>query len=371
MFKMNCDRNCAMIALGGGVVGDLVGYVAATFMRGISFVQVPTTMLAMVDSSVGGKTAIDTPSGKNLVGAFHQPKLVYMDLSTLKTLPPRQLSNGLCEAIKMAACLDKTFFEFLEANVDDALALDYDTTSRIVQRSVELKRDVVVEDEKERGLRAVLNWGHTIGHAVEHIMQPDMLHGECVAVGIVKEVEIARALDLCSSATHGRVVRVLKAYRLPTRLPSRVETKDALNYMRFDKKNTSGKIKMILLKSFGDVLSRPSYAHVVEPSLIARVVCPSVIVVPPFDFCQDKICGESSGIEILVQSCASDGRSCDRYDTSDGIASLDDTQVMMRALELLGASFVWEQDARILKVQGVGGKFRFPEKELYLSNAGT
>ena len=114
-------------------MGDLVGYVAATFMRGISFVQGPTTMLAMVDSSVGGKTAIDTPSGKNLVGAFHQPKLVYMDLSTLKTLPPRQLSNGLCEAIKMAACLDKTFFEFLEANVDDALALDYDTTSRIVR----------------------------------------------------------------------------------------------------------------------------------------------------------------------------------------------------------------------------------------------
>ena len=115
MFKMNCDRNCVMIALGGGVVGDLVGYVAATFMRGISFVQVPTTMLAMVDSSVGGKTAIDTPSGKNLVGAFHQPKLVYMDLSTLKTLPSRQLSNGLCEAIKMAACLDKNFFEYFSS----------------------------------------------------------------------------------------------------------------------------------------------------------------------------------------------------------------------------------------------------------------
>jgi pentafunctional AROM polypeptide len=256
--ELNCHRDCAMIALGGGVVGDLVGFVAATFMRGVPFVQVPTTMLAMVDSSVGGKTAIDTPSGKNLVGAFHQPKLVFMDLSTLKTLPSRQLSNGLCEAIKMAACLDKSFFEFLEANVDAALALDFETTSRIVQRSVELKRDVVVEDEKERGLRAVLNWGHTIGHAVEHIMQPDMLHGECVAVGIVKEIEIARALDLCSSATHGRVVRVLKAYRLPTRLPERVQTKDALNYMRFDKKNTSGKIKMILLKSFGSVLDRPS-----------------------------------------------------------------------------------------------------------------
>ena len=250
MFKMNAIESVAMIALGGGVVGDLVGYVAATFMRGISFVQVPTTMLAMVDSSVGGKTAIDTPSGKNLVGAFHQPKLVYMDLSTLKTLPPRQLSNGLCEAIKMAACLDKTFFEFLEANVDDALALDYDTTSRIVADSVELEtRCCGGGREGERSERAVLNWGHTIGHAVEHIMQPDMLHGECVAVGIVKEVEIARALDLCSSATHGRVVRVLKAYRLPNVFRVVWRQKDALNYMRFDKKNTSGKIKMILLKS--------------------------------------------------------------------------------------------------------------------------
>eukprot|EP00939_MAST-03C_sp_MAST-3C-sp1_P004780 g4780.t1 len=367
MLKNGCKRDCGLLAFGGGVIGDLVGFVAATYMRGVPFVQIPTTVLSMVDSSVGGKTAIDTPTGKNLIGAFHQPKAVFAGLDVLATLPQRQLVNGLCESIKMAACCDAAFFEYTEASVDAALARDATTLGRIIYRSVEIKRDVVVQDEREKGVRAVLNWGHTIGHAIEHSMQPDMLHGECVAVGIVKEIEIARALGLCSSATVGRVVRILKAYQLPTRVPEKVGVDDALNFMQYDKKNSSGKIKCILLEQIGRVVEKPTYAHVVDPKLIRRVVSPKIRVVPGVASGNVRVPGSKSlSNRMLLMAGLAKGTT-----RLGGLLHSDDTQVMQAALEQLGASFVWEKNATVLAVTGTGGAFKTPRKELYLSNAGT
>jgi len=178
MLSLHCNRDTCLIALGGGVIGDLVGFVAATFLRGIPVVQIPTSLLAMVDSSIGGKTGVDTPHGKNLIGAFHQPRRIYISLSFLSSLPQRQICNGMAEVIKTAAFWDEAKFKFLEDHVDGILAGDEGAIFEAVLGSVQVKAEVVTKDEKEGGLREILNFGHSIGHAVEALMQPGMLHGE-------------------------------------------------------------------------------------------------------------------------------------------------------------------------------------------------
>jgi pentafunctional AROM polypeptide len=228
MLSQECTRDTVIIALGGGVIGDMIGYVAATFMRGVRFVQVPTTLLSMVDSSIGGKTAIDTPMGKNLIGAFWQPQRIYIDLRFLETLPVREFINGMAEVVKTAAIWDEEEFSTLESNAELLMAtirtkplrLDpiCDILKRIVLGSAKVKAGVVSADEREGGLRNLLNFGHSIGHAYEAILTPQILHGEAVAIGMVKEAELARYLGVLKPGAVARLVKCIASYGLPTSL---------------------------------------------------------------------------------------------------------------------------------------------------------
>lgn len=206
MLERRCGRDTCLVCVGGGVVGDLGGFIAASFMRGIPFVQVPTSFLAMVDSSVGGKTGIDVGAGKNLVGAFHRPLAVLEDVSVLQTLPLRHLVNGLAESVKAGAIRSLPLFELIESHVAEILAYDQATLVEVIHQSVAIKAEVVAADEFEGGVRAILNFGHTIGHAVEALMQPMLLHGECVSIGMRLEAEVARTLGLLTSGDLRRLV---------------------------------------------------------------------------------------------------------------------------------------------------------------------
>ena len=391
MFTQQCYRDACVVALGGGVVGDLAGFVAATYMRGISVVQVPTSILAMVDSSIGGKTAIDVPYGKNLVGAFHHPKVVVADVKVLSTLPPRQVSNGLAEAIKHAIIRDASLFQMFEHNVDAILAKDPVLLQHIIFESMKIKGVVVTHDEREGGLRAILNLGHTIGHGIEAIMQPTLLHGECVAIGMVKGAEVARALGLCSSATVGRIVRCLKSYKLPTDMPNVFKypsctAQEVLHRMIYDKKNTKGTIKCVLSDQIGSVAltKEGGFAHTIAPSLLLRVLSPGVVVaidhalMPSPIQCQShfSVPGSKSLSNrlLLLAGLSSSTVPC----RLRGLLQSDDTDVMMSALESLGlASFEWDNEDLI--VTGTGGHFYTSNtnaatngcQELYMGNAGT
>lgn len=237
MFSHNCGRDTVILAFGGGVMGDLCGYVAAGYMRGIPFIQLPTSFLAMVDSSIGGKTGIDTPAGKNLLGAFHRPLAVLIDLSLLLTLPQRELCNGMAESIKAGLIASAELFELMEQNAD-ALLKDKDLAllAEVVRRSVAIKAHVVLNDEREAGLRSILNFGHSIGHAIEALSLPHLLHGECVAIGMMEEIILARGYGLVGSGELRRVDNILRAYSLPTRVPLHLSPKALVDKMSIDKK---------------------------------------------------------------------------------------------------------------------------------------
>ncbi len=262
MLAQGCGRDTVLIALGGGVVGDLVGYVASTYMRGVPVVQVPTSLLAMVDSSVGGKTGIDTQTGKNLVGAFHQPKAVIADMCFLRTLPQRELINGMAEVIKAGAILDADLFQYLESHADAIVRhRELDKLLHVIRRAVEIKARVVSEDEFEGGLRAVLNFGHSVGHAIEALVQPDLLHGECVAIGMVLEMEIGLAEGLlCSKSAIRRLRSLLSAYGLPVDYPLHLDVHAVLDKMAVDKKNAGGVKHIVLLEDIGVVAKQPVIA---------------------------------------------------------------------------------------------------------------
>lgn len=219
MLANRCQRDTCMVALGGGVVGDLTGYVAATFMRGVPVVQIPTSTMAMMDSSVGGKTAVNVPAGKNLVGAFHQPRIVFADMDTLSSLSEREVAEGLAEAIKMGCIRSTALFELMEEHVDAVRALEPEYLAQVVHAAVGMKAEVVALDEKEAGVRSTLNFGHTIGHAVEGLASPSLLHGECVSIGMVAEATLARDLGELAPSSVGRITRILKAYGLPVDIP--------------------------------------------------------------------------------------------------------------------------------------------------------
>jgi 3-dehydroquinate synthase len=241
------------LALGGGVVGDLAGFAAATYMRGIRHVQVPTTMLAMVDSSVGGKTAIDLDTGKNLIGAFHQPSAVVIDPSVLCTLPRRELAGGLAEVIKHGVIRDAAFFAHLEDALDDLLKLDGDITREAVVRNCEIKAGVVAADEQESGLRAILNYGHTAGHAIEAVAGYGALsHGEAVSMGMVVAARVAAKLGMCPDDVGERQNALLKRAGLPVAL-GEIDVEAVLDVMRHDKKARGGKLLMILPTAIGEV----------------------------------------------------------------------------------------------------------------------
>jgi len=245
------DRKTVLYALGGGVIGDLTGFAAAIYMRGVPFVQVPTTLLAQVDSSVGGKTAINHPRGKNMVGAFYQPVRVVADLDTLDTLPDRELSAGLAEIIKYGPIADATFLDWIERHLDALLARDKSALAHAVRRSCEIKAWVVGQDERESGLRAILNFGHTFGHAIETgLGYGEWLHGEGVGCGMVLASELSARLGLMPPAFVDRVTRLLERARLPVKAP-RMPIERWLELMRVDKKNEGGEIRFVVIESLG------------------------------------------------------------------------------------------------------------------------
>lgn len=248
------DRGSAVVALGGGVVGDLAGFAAATYLRGIDLVQIPTTLLAQVDSSVGGKTAIDLPSGKNLVGSFHQPRFVLVDLDTLDTLPDREFRSGLAEVIKYGIIADPAFFTFLELNRQSILDHQSDSLEHIVARSCEIKAAVVGKDERESGLRAILNYGHTLGHAVEAVAgYGRYLHGEAIAIGTAAAGWLSQRVGWLAEEPKGRIDALMAAYGLPIRADERLDPGAVVTAMRLDKKTRGGILKFVLAREIGRV----------------------------------------------------------------------------------------------------------------------
>ncbi len=257
MLEAGADRSSAVVALGGGVVGDLAGFVAATLLRGLPIVQVPTSLLAMVDSSVGGKTGVNVAQGKNLVGAFHQPRLVWIDAATLETLPPRQLAAGLAEVVKHAAIRDARLFARLERQLDAIQALDPAVMVPILQRNCAIKADVVARDEREGGLRMLLNFGHTLGHAVEALRRyRGVLHGEGVAMGMSFAARRSEQLGLAPAGTAERLVGLLERIGLPTELPAYPRSA-YLEALSVDKKKRDAHVHFVVLRGIGKAETRP------------------------------------------------------------------------------------------------------------------
>ncbi len=261
------ERTTPVIALGGGVIGDLAGFVAATYMRGVPLVQVPTTLLAQVDSSIGGKTAVDHGTLKNMIGAFYQPRLVIADVSTLKTLPDVELSNGMAEAIKMSAIMSSDLFDYIDKNIEKARALDTDVLEEIVYRNAGIKAGVVGRDEKESGLRTMLNFGHTIGHAVEAVSAFGLKHGQAVAVGMVAEARISSRLGGLDKESVSRLENLLRRAGLPVTVPD-IDISQVMEAMQHDKKVAAGKIRFVLLNAIGDAYVTDD----VSPSLVEEVL---------------------------------------------------------------------------------------------------
>jgi pentafunctional AROM polypeptide len=388
-----CGRDTVVIALGGGVIGDLTGFVAATYMRGVRYVQVPTTLLAMVDSSIGGKTAIDTPLGKNLIGAIWQPTKIYIDLEFLETLPVREFINGMAEVIKTAAISSEEEFTALETNAETILkavrqdikpgqhrfkGLEEILKARILA-SARHKAFVVSADEREGGLRNLLNWGHSIGHAIEAILTPQILHGECVAIGMVKEAELARHLGILKGVAVSRIVKCLAAYGLPTSLKdARIRKLTAGKHcsvdqmmfnMALDKKNDGPKKKIVLLSAIGRTYE--PRASVVANEEIRVVLAPSIEVHPGVSKSLNVVCAPpgSKSISNRALVLAALGSGTCRI---KNLLHSDDTEVMLNALDRLGAAtFAWEDEGEVLVVNGKGGDLRAHPSELYLGNAGT
>lgn len=388
-----CGRDTVIIALGGGVIGDLTGFVAATYMRGVRYVQVPTTLLAMVDSSIGGKTAIDTPLGKNLIGAIWQPRRIYIDLDFLGTLSQREFINGFAEVIKTAAISAEAEFAALEANAElitNAIKNDpgqgtsrlkdiEGVLRRVILASVKFKAHVVTADEREGGLRNLLNFGHSIGHAIEAFLTPQILHGECVAIGMVKEAELARYLGVLKGVAVGRLTKCIASFGLPTRLDDdrvrklsagkRCSVEQLIQKMGIDKKNDGSKKKVVLLSAIGRTYE--PRASTVSDADLRVVLSPSIEVYPGVPTPLNVTCAPpgSKSISNRALVLAALGNGTCRL---SNLLTSADTEVMMDALSRLGAaSFTWEDEGQVLVVAGNGGKMLASSTELYLGNAGT
>jgi 3-dehydroquinate synthase len=278
LLANNFGRDSTVIALGGGVVGDLAGFVAATFMRGVSFVQVPTTLLAMIDASIGGKTGVDTPAGKNLVGAFHQPQAVLIDPTVLETLDLAHLRTGLAEAVKHGVIADETYFQFLQ-NANDRLLRpdptdrDPEFTFRLIERSVQIKADVVGRDEHEHGVRKILNFGHTVGHAIELLSGFALAHGDAVAIGMALETAAAERAGIADAGTAERIVDTLTRIGLPHIRPTGPTANQIIDVMRGDKKSRAGSIEYALPTRIGVMAGADTkYGVRLDDTLMREVV---------------------------------------------------------------------------------------------------
>ncbi|KAL8726276.1 MAG: hypothetical protein Q9166_006822 [cf. Caloplaca sp. 2 TL-2023] len=388
-----CDTKSVIIALGGGVIGDMIGFVAATFKRGVRFVQVPTSLLAMVDSSIGGKTAIDTPAGKNLIGAFWQPAKIYVDLNFLNSLPTREFINGMAEVIKTAAIWDEAEFEKLEDNASSVMAAIRTSPDAGDQRlsnvrsiikslvlgSVRVKAHVVSADEREGGLRNLLNFGHSIGHAYEGIWTPQILHGECVSIGMVLEAALARHLGVLDGGAVARLTKCLSSYGLPTSSKDPIVQRRSANrhcavnqllsVIGVDKKNDGKKKRIVLLAGIGRTFERQ--ASVVSDRDIRFILSSGVLVQPSTHKSLNVACtppgSKSISNRALVLAALGEGE-C----RIKNLLHSDDTEVMLNALaKLKGATFSWEDSGQVLVVKGNGGRLEAQGEELYLGNAGT
>jgi 3-dehydroquinate synthase len=269
LLKARCDRRATLIALGGGVVGDMTGFAAAIYQRGIPFIQVPTTLLSQVDSSVGGKTGVNHALGKNMIGAFYQPRVVVIDTDTLITLPDRELSAGLAEIIKYGLIRDSEFFEWLEKNMTRLLARDRDALVYAIERSCRNKAEVVAADERESGVRATLNFGHTFGHAIETgLGYGEWLHGEAVGAGMAMAADLSRRLGWLTTDDVARIEALLRVARLPVRPPTQIAPPRFLELMSVDKKVLDGQMRLVLLKRIGEAVITDSF----PPALLTETL---------------------------------------------------------------------------------------------------
>jgi len=272
LLDAHCDRRTTIIALGGGVVGDMAGFAAAVYQRGIPFIQVPTTLLSQVDSSVGGKTGVNHPQGKNMIGAFHQPRAVVIDTDTLGTLPDRELSAGLAEVIKYGLIRDSKFFEWLEANIDQLLGRDPAALTEAILCSCRHKAAVVAADEIEAGQRALLNLGHTFGHAIETGMgYGTWLHGEAIAAGMVMAADLSRRLGWLGNEDVERIAALMRRARLPASAPNALSVPQFLRLMSVDKKAQDGRIRLVLLKRIGEAVIVDDYPAPLLEATLATV----------------------------------------------------------------------------------------------------
>lgn len=273
MLESGFARDSAVIALGGGVPGDMAGYVAATYTRGLPYVQIPTSLVACVDSSIGGKTAVDTPHGKNLIGAFYQPWRVYVDIATLSSLDEKNIREGLAEVIKYGVISDGALFKFVDENLDKIFSYDCEALTHIVKRGCEIKARVVEKDERESDLRKILNFGHTIGHAVENLSGYTISHGEAISIGMVAEGRLSVEMGLWGENELKSLTELIKKAGLPTDIPKSMDIKEINQAMKLDKKSRGGSIEMVLPKSIGKMaLSDSGYAHKLEESFIEKVL---------------------------------------------------------------------------------------------------
>ena len=260
LLENQCNRDTTILALGGGVVGDIAGYAAATFLRGIPFIQIPTTLLAQVDSSVGGKTGINHLLGKNMVGAFYQPQSVVIDLNVLNTLDMRQIAAGLAEVIKYGLIWDKGFFEYLEQNIDNLKQLEFEHLEHVIYRSCEIKAKVVSEDEKESGIRAILNLGHTFGHAIENCLgYGEWLHGEAVGCGMVLAAKMSLAQGWLKESEFDQIKNLIARANLPVEKPD-IPYEDFIGAMKLDKKNKNKEIYLVLQQGIGKTIVTNNYS---------------------------------------------------------------------------------------------------------------
>lgn len=265
------DRKDAIIALGGGVSGDVAGFLASSYMRGIPFVQIPTTLLAQVDSSVGGKTGVDIPEGKNLVGAFYQPKAVYIDVDVLKSLPMDELLGGLGEVIKYGIIRDRAFFDYLKSNRQAVLDLDVEAINKTIYTCCKIKADVVSEDEREGGMRRILNFGHTLGHAVEGASDYSIIHGLAVSIGMVAATKLAVLNGLIDSSEADEIIEILSDYDLPTTVPANLDRERIKSYLLSDKKTVAGKVFYVLPTTIGNTLITDQVSEAQVDSVLETV----------------------------------------------------------------------------------------------------
>lgn len=274
LFEKGLGRDTCVIALGGGVTTDIAGYVAATYCRGIPLVMIPTSLLAMVDASIGGKTGVNVPYGKNMLGCIYQPKKVIIDPSVLKSLPRKELTNGIVEMIKHGLVANCKLFEDLENYSDQLLTLDTTIFNKMIFENCRIKKEIIEEDERENGKRRLLNFGHTIGHALEHLTQYTLSHGEAVAIGLLVESYLSLKLEMLGEMSFNRIKKILLQYNLPLQLPCRFSIQTLMDAMALDKKSLKGRPRFIIIDAIGSPIAHnSSYCTYVEESLIKNALC--------------------------------------------------------------------------------------------------